>query len=136
MRGAFDTNAFTWVEGTIGAYTAVTMQADYVIDIQADPVPGASRRESVTASVSAFETQVLRTVYANPALGPQHLRLEGSLSDVLANDSVEGLPYSQRLFAEAQGRQFLPIPEPAAPALMLGGLGVLGAWVRRRRGAA
>ena len=152
FSGTVDTHSFRDVAGipageiVLAPYSRLVLQVQMELAVAVDGHCMLDRCESAYASagvslqgvpgevgpgMSEFDSLVLD--WADPTR--RHLSDSRSLTFVLSldNRSAQELYASYAASVELSGLSLAPVPEPSTWALMLGGLGAVGAAARRRR---
>ncbi|WP_028998175.1 PEP-CTERM sorting domain-containing protein [Azohydromonas australica] len=124
---------FGQIAHLLDPFAAVAVTADYLLEMHADKLLGASRDEVVSGYLYSFLDTFEAAAYANPEFGPNDVRLSGQLSATFLNDSNRVIVVNHIFASEFDARPAALIPEPATGGLFAAGLGLVGLWIRRRK---
>ncbi|WP_028998957.1 PEP-CTERM sorting domain-containing protein [Azohydromonas australica] len=133
VLGGVNVHTFGQIAYVLGPYTAVTVTSDYLLEMHADKVLGASRDEVVSGYLYSFLDTFEAAAYANPEFGSNDVRLSGQLLATFMNDSNRVVVVDHIFASEFDARPAALIPEPTTGGMFAAGLGLLGLWTQRRK---
>lgn len=136
-HAGLEANTWAWLDSEVSGNTRLTVRMDYSVNIHVDKVAGAPEGDFVYLDMdgSGMDRPISKIIRSNPALDPNSgdFQAQGHVNFVYENHFNSSQPFSHSMHIIGRARpQALMVPEPATPAMMLAGLGMVG-WLARHR---